>query len=231
MAYDSKNVDLSNLIIRPQRKLGEDDSLQFLWAVSYSDLLMVLLSFFIVFFDPNKEESKSRLAVVSRSLEKLKGVAVAKTSVPVSSPSAVAFNGLKEVKLSLDSSRIKYHSFGSNSDSITIDFPDGFYGPGKYEVTREIREKLSEVLSAIQASKSSVRLVFVGHTDSMPLNVLLHKNVLNSNQDLSGIRASRALNFAREMGFAANQLTTEGAGSEIRNTRSLSIRITGGEKP
>ncbi len=231
MAFDSKKIDSSNLIIRPYRKRGEDDSLQFLWAVSYSDLLMVLLSFFIVFFDPNKEESKSRLTVVSQSLEKLKGVAAAKSSVPVSSPSTVVFNGLKEVRLALDSSKVSYHSVGNSSDSITIDFPDGFYGPGKYEVTRGIREKLAEVLIAIQSSKSSVRLVFVGHTDSKPLNVLLHKNVLNSNQDLSGIRASRALNFAREMGFAANQLTTEGAGSEVRNTRSLSIRITGGEKP
>ena len=88
-----------------------------------------------------------------------------------------------------------------------------------------------DVLRTIQSSNRFVRLVFVGHTDSQPLNVLLHRNVLNSNQDLSGIRASRALNFALKMGFPADRLTTEGAGSEVRNTRSLSIRITEGEKP
>jgi len=34
----------------PPAEMGED-AMQFLWAISYSDLLMVMLTFFIIFFE------------------------------------------------------------------------------------------------------------------------------------------------------------------------------------
>ena len=235
MASNSDTHQASNLDVRSHRKRGGGEGEEsFLWAVSYSDLLMVLLSFFIVFFDPSAEEAQNRLKIVAKSVDQVSGMEKAKataSSGESKSDLASKSSGVKAVQDGLLGAQIAYQVSTKNPGVVQIDFPDNFYGAGQYDLSRHRREALFRVIRAIHSTKAAVKVTFIGHSDQQPLHRLLQLNVLKTNHDLSGLRASRALDLARELGMDSKRLFFEGAGSALRDTRSLSIRITEVDKP
>jgi len=200
--------------------VGEDEN-QHLWAVSYSDFLMVLLSFFILFFSteaPQKKKLIMELATHFSDSNAGPGSGSGQgTGVGPDGnrrmPSGV-FESLKGLDVAVDTEK----------ENLIINFPNNLYGPGKHHIENTSLVLIENFLKIMKPYQGNVNLYFEGHADSAPLKV--HKNeIVVDNFVLSSLRASSALGIARKMGFSEKNMFIQANSSNLRNSRSLSIRI------
>ena len=242
MASNSNPPQPSEFPQIPRRKAQQDESLQFLWAVSYSDLLMVLMSFFIVFFDSSGENSKSQYKLILQSISGATGktgaaripadAGTAPTpSKTIASSSSSATETIGALAEAFDKNNVHFLK-SEKSNQIEIDFPDNFYEPGQYLVSEKAKERIESVLNLIKSHKEVTALTFIGHTDAAPIKALLNKNkIIDSNMILSNLRAARAAEIAVVQGFNPKHVVAQGNGEFSRKMRSVTLRISILEKP
>ncbi|HRO67686.1 MAG TPA: flagellar motor protein MotB [Pseudobdellovibrionaceae bacterium] len=196
----------------------EDDN-QHLWAVSYSDFLMALLSFFILFFSVEGSEQKSvilNLAQTFSSSGAVRQEAPAGTENPASArrlPAALS-NVLSDLNVEMDSEK----------KSLIVNFPNDIFLPGQYRISEEHQGLVRRFLETVKPYEGQIRLYFEGHADSSPLR--RHKSeIISDNFVLSSLRASSVLSLAKKTGFSDQSLFIQAASSNHRNSRSISVRI------
>lgn len=204
-----------------------EDENSHLWAVSYSDFLMALLSFFILFFSMDQNKRQNIIMTLTQEFAQKNGSSEIKNvagfaglsghgdaqTAPQRAPNSF-YEALKEmdVKTELD------------KESLVINFPNDLFGPGQYNFSKVQAEQLTKVLAVLKNHNGQMNLYFEGHTDDSPLKI--HKNeILVDNYVLSSLRASSALRLAQNMGFTEKNLFIQAASSNTRNSRSLSLRI------
>ena len=112
---------------------------------------------------------------------------------------------------------------GKEND-IIIELPDDMYPMGEFALTLPEKSEVDRVLEVLHPYADKIALVFVGHTDEVPVRVFKN-HVIDSNMVLSNLRSSYAVNYAVTKGFDARWVYAQGVGEYARNTRSLSIRI------
>ena len=215
----------------PKLETLEEDPLQFLWAVSYCDLLMVLMSFFIIFFQMDEtsilvEKSQPSLADgVILALKKENLVDTTKYSSPLSPAIAQPVtHNIDMVVKSLSSENIKISQDGITK-SITIDFDANLYPPRGYAFPKSERPRLERILHEIKPLSKDLLITFIGHTDETQI-AYAKDNIIDSNLILSNLRAARAVEIAFQLGFDPKSVTGQGAAEFSRKTRSLSLKIT-----
>lgn len=197
-----------------------EDENQHLWAVSYSDFLMALLSFFILFFSVDAPQRSQLIMELSQQFSPSgTGSGSSSSGGGVESglsgrmPSSL-MESLKELKVSMS----------KDHESLIVNFPNDLYGPGQHQFAKDRALLVENFLNTVKPYQDKVILYFEGHTDDAPLRV--HKNnIVVDNFVLSSLRASFALGYAREMGFSDKNMFIQAAASNLRNSRSLSIRI------
>jgi flagellar motor protein MotB len=211
-------------------EIAEDDSSS--WAVSYSDLLMVLMSFFVMFFQFTPEKTKTiiqQLAVTvgtgggGAGIGKGAGVA---TESPAGLGSTAA-TGVKPTLATLLVDSFKASklnvSVEKTSDSLSILLPDNIYKPRGFKVSDEMKTVLSEVMERVRPFAADLDIYFIGHADADPLSK--GNEYLTDNFSLSALRATHALQFALDAGFPKSHLFAQGGAENLRNSRTLSVKV------
>lgn len=203
---------------KPKSSVHEDDN-QHLWAVSYSDFLMVLLSFFILFYSADEKNRDSLKEKISHHFtigqNNLQGQ---QESIP---PLSRLPSSLKELDPSLVVETVP------KNETVYIHFPENFFGPGQYELNKDQQESIVRLLKKLAPLAPEINLTFEGHSDQVPVShSKIRNHVIRSNFVLSSLRAHSALEMAEENGFSEQQLSVKASASHDRNSRSLSIRIT-----
>ncbi len=234
----SSSSDLDALSVRSRKGELHEDALQHLWAVSYSDLLFVLLSFFIIFFQmENPEKDKSILDKVLLSVQDktVETDAIRNsggdTGNGVRTPQAAvgaqvnAKSVIDQIAEDLKGSDISVQP--ADKGVINLNFADNVYEPFGYVPNRKVKAELNEILKRLSPHKANLKITFIGHTDDAAINSKRKKKneVISSNLVLSNLRAARAVEHAMANGFDPRFLSAEGAGEFNRNTRSLTMRI------
>jgi len=178
-----------------------------IWTVSYADFLMVLLTFFILFFFVNTQVKNSVVKSVASAFPQVKK----------------EFNLIpKKTITALDQ---QFHlSSEVKDDTLILTFPDNSYEMGKIYLNDQIKGKLSNVLKVLEKNINKIEIIFVGHTDSVPV-IQDKKNIVEDNYDLSVLRASKALQFALHEGILPSHVAAKGAAEVVRNSRTLSMII------
>jgi flagellar motor protein MotB len=253
------------------------------WAVSYADLLMVLMSFFIIFFSLEGDQSKNNKTQAmddivyelqtdlfalqkNSSGEKLTAAQSIKTrrapagitvlnsfNKDIKSPSETKVLSKHQVDTASQSvnkclkgtekqceptkldDAISFYSIGSpdpktakastikNNKGIMIDFPKDIFAPGAFNLSDKTQAEVVNVLSKLRPHMGKINLVFVGHTDEIPMGA--NRKVINSNLVLSSLRASKAVEIAIKNGFDPVWVSAQGVGEHNRNSRTLSLRV------
>lgn len=194
----------------------EDDN-GHLWAVSYADFLMVLLSFFILFYSIDNKSRENLIFKLSQEFTADRGSGQLAGRSPGSIGYAKTTDLLSSIK-DLNLAVTKDHL------SLVVDFPDDLFPTGRYKLTSNQTKTIINLLEKLKPYNGSLNLYFEGHTDSKPL--VVHRNELvTDNYMLSSLRAMTALNVAKTMSFDEKSLYMQANSSNIRNSRSLSIRI------
>lgn len=213
------------------------------WAVSYADLLMVLMSFFIVFFniDGGSGEQASLADIIAKSFHKKEIVKkVNETDKKGAYPLKALhdkLNGLdskvsylKDPKLDektgIDSwlkksklSKVHIHK------GLVVELPDDIYRVGKYEITNEVKKELDSILERVKDHEQKIAIVAIGHADTKTFSAEKKEKVVNSNFILASLRAAKAVEYIRAKGFDPLWVTGQAHSVKKRATRSLTLRI------
>lgn len=199
-----------------------------LWAISYADFLMVLLSFFAVFFSVDDKKRDQFIFQIAQEMKPNEAGKAAGTRKPDAQAEIEAAPPAPSLASALDlelrSSLGRAVQVEQNTESILIHFPDNIYGVGQVELNSEQQQALAVLLKKIRPHLDSVLIGFVGHADSIPVAQAKYK-VLKTNLDISVVRASKALVLAAEMGIPIEKMYASGSGGNIRRSRSLSVVV------
>lgn len=221
------------------------------WAVSYADLLMVLMSFFIVFFniESGKGENENELVDIISKPFKTGDASKAKgreLSGNKKSGEIAALVNLKKDLRGLDINVLGIDSSGNtvrnkNDNGISSDFdkevttsvdkirgllvelPDDVFNIGSYRVNSEIESYIDSILDKISKYSEKITIVAIGHSDRIPMRS--GKRVVDSNFVLSSLRASKAVEYIVSKGYDKNWVFGQAVSVENRATRSLTLKI------
>lgn len=191
----------SNRLRRQQMNQREQPPLD-TWSVSFSDLLTLLLSFFIMRLamttDPhltlselleNKDKKEvTRAEIVSERTAALRNEIIAAISAEPIEALAVADNLEIEAK----------------DDGTLLALKGGSFLPGSDVLSKET-EKLIVLLATILREKP-LDIMIAGHTDSVPISNLLFP----SNWELSGARAIAVAQLLMKHGIPGTELSAVG---------------------
>ncbi|MCT4640893.1 MAG: OmpA family protein [Bacteriovoracaceae bacterium] len=223
------------------------------WAVSYADLLMVLMSFFIVFFNlesgkgNGKEESLVEIISTSFTKDTSGGKKNKIGDGPKDNKGKI--NNLNELKKFLANSDIKVAAIGADGviikdkkeegisslfdkkkvskvkkvRGLEIKLPDDIFSLGAYKLNKEIKVTLDQILEGITKYREKITIVVIGHADAVPMKA--GKKVIQSNFILSSLRSSKAVEYLIKKGYDRNFVAGQAVSVENRASRSLSLRI------
>jgi flagellar motor protein MotB len=216
------------------------------WAVSYADLLMVLMSFFIVFFNiddknevihklyysfqeelSNKGRGPASLPKVSVEERKGQGKGagaganggsvLVDSATPDNSEAAEAAS-LSRWKELLSADEVK------DGESLKIELQDNLYRPGEWRINANVKKQVDEITKLLLPLKDKVHVVIIGHADHIPFEK--STGIVNNNMILATLRAGHAVKHVIDQGLDPKWVSSMGMHEEIRDTRSLTIRIT-----
>ena len=224
--------------IQPTERQELEDENGHLWAVSYADLLMVLLCFFILFFSVDKEKKLSVIQTIllssnlGSSSAKGKARTVASSGSSAGSASGYSasnpplqpgeaqkpgevFKYLRATLAGLDISSIE------ESDRLLLLFPENIYKLNQVNLPSEQEKRLRSLVKKLLPFKDLIQLTFVGSTDSAPIR---NKSTwVQNNFELSSLRANNAMNIASKVGFPKKGLRSMAFVEFERNLRTFSI--------
>lgn len=182
------------------------------WSVSYTDLLMVLMSFFIIFFSYGDEK-------LNKKEQEGDGFGVADAG-PIAKVKEV-LNSRAPASINL-----KDRVISVREEEIKVLLGDNIYNPGEYKVNELVMREALEVWKAIEPYKDEIELTVVGHTDTTAFREN-RRFLVDSNLILSSIRATKAAEFFVDKGLPIENINTRGLDDRSRNSRSLSLVIKG----
>ncbi len=201
------------------------------WIVSYADLLMILLCFFVLFFSISPDSQESILHKILLTEEN--------PSVP---PNEIRQNADSTGTQSIPSGdRLLFRKISSElagaqlntsllEDTIVFELPNNSFAKGKVDLVPKQKRVLARLFARLKPYATEINVVLIGHTDRTKV-VSLKKKRIYDNFDLSAARAKSAYQIAIQSKFPESHLKLEGDSSFDRASRTLSIVIKARAKP
>lgn len=187
------------------------------WAISYADVLMVLLCFFILFFSTNREKALPKISKYLNTLQKVE-------PLPAKNTSAETKAFTDEIKTALGKEAKIIES--KNGEQIQINLSDDLFSAGSYRLNAAGDAEVDALLRRLIPLRSEVEIAITGHSDSQPVTAS-RSRLIEGNFDLSALRASKVIQRAITLGFDPQTLRISSASAQNeRNTRSVSITLT-----
>lgn len=201
------------------------------WAVSYADMLMVLLSFFVLFFslDDNPEGAREQLRMISMQIN---GQETLSSNGGKGVPGGEKAEGDREISpkeaarqiaslaevLKMEGLKIEV-----KGDKLIVDLEDSTFTSGAYRTNEKLRIQIEKFAEKLMPHKDKVSLTVIGHTDDRPMGY--KSELLADNFDLSSIRALTVLKMMVKDGFPKEHATARAASSFERNSRSITFEV------
>jgi flagellar motor protein MotB len=204
-------------INRKNIKRFEEADSEGTWAISYGDMVTLLLAFFVLFFtiNPNEERQqqlqqsllmdlkKSSLIDREISSEASEGKENKKANVTIGSEEAP--NNI-DPKL-LEKWKGKVYKSG---DKIIIDFPNvSFYELGFIDLNSEGRKTLEEFVKVYMPYAGNYMLGIRAFTDTRKV---VYKRRYRDNLELSALRSVSAMRVLRDLGIPLSRMRLGGYG-------------------
>lgn len=171
------------------RRKPENESGEFLWLISLSDLMILLFIFFVVMFSFTYKKLKA--TDVQRIVATLKNEKPPET--PTDKIEKKLSQWVEEEKLSQQVSVTK------KDDTVELQIRDQlFFSSGKYDIRPEGLGALSSLAKTLEKVPAPLRIGIEGHTDDIPIS---NKEIAD-NWELSAKRSMavlRALKLSPEL--------------------------------
>lgn len=209
---------VNQILSSPEKKKDiYEDPLQFLWAISYSDLLMVLMCFFIIYAEfSNLKKSDPILNV-------MKDEKVVQTGSRDLSGKLITFKSvvLSEIVGQFDDASLLKQK---DRSSLLVHLPEDVFRSGQFDLNSSLKKRLNHISKILTPYKDDVSVVFIGHTDQTPMKS--NRRIIDSNFALSNLRAAKAVQYFVQQGYDPAFVSGQGVAEFDRQTRSISLRIS-----
>jgi chemotaxis protein MotB len=183
------------------------------WAISYGDLITVVLTFFILFFNVNRTTSDStRLEMQESLVTSLKST----FSEPklVSDEKDSAMNALEKSQFVKWGGRVY-----QNGQKIVVEFPGvSFFKVGQTDVTPEAVGVLKQFVKAYEPYMGHNSLSVKAFTDTL---TVAPGRRFHDNLELSALRAISAMRHLQELGIPLHLMRISGQGEYQSAVRKL----------
>lgn len=187
------------------------------WAISYGDMVTLLLAFFVLFFtvDPQVEKEQALQDSLMTSLK------LEDKNINERTPAALE-NSHKNTNMSLgkekDADNIEsevLHQWGAQIYSVgkrlIIDFPNtNFYSLGQIELNKDGKELLNTFVDRYMPFAGQYVLSIRAFTDSRP--VISNGYRYKDNLELSALRAIAAMRHLQQKGIPLDRMNLAGYG-------------------
>lgn len=184
-----------------KKKKDQDEEIEGSWAISYGDMITLLLSFFVIFFstDHKSENLKKANAVLE---DHIRFDAIKKVNEPVKR--TVATENFSDFNIKV------YHV----DEMILVSFGAfSFFDSGEVTVREEGQRVLSEFAKKIIPFVGHYTVSVKGFTDKR--KVIHREGVFKKfedNLELSALRSVNAIKVLQKSGIPLNQMEIAGAG-------------------
>lgn len=191
------------------------------WLLTYSDLITLLMIFFVVMFassSVDKQKFKALSESMSVAMGSGKHIIGDETSVAINENPSINEANIEGDKLTqLKDQLDKYLQQNNMSDTTSTTISERglvvslnnslFFDPGKADLKPEYESRLVEIGNILRQMNNYIRVE--GHTDNMPIsNALYH-----SNWQLSSVRAANVVEvLIAKSSIDPTKLTTVGYG-------------------
>jgi chemotaxis protein MotB len=197
---------------------GEGTDVDGTWAISYGDMITLLLTFFILFFSLDKTEPNAVPNSIPKNITA--GLAPIAESKPVAgvpadsaSPDAIAIGadpGARSVEKKI------IDEFGGEltkmGHQITVRFPGvSFFDSGKTDLTRGGAEHLRKFAEAALKYPGKYSILVRAFTDGVPVKRLKGRP-FQDNLELSGLRSIAAMRALGKAGLPLSAMRIAGFG-------------------
>lgn len=179
-------------ILLKRKKLRREEVVEHgSWAISYGDLVTVLLCFFIIFFSTDFK-SKDREKLDNSLVDSINGTFV--TSSPMSDYDMDSDIKIKKI----------------NKDNFLVFFRNiSFFNSGIVEPNSSFHMKMKKFVRKINPFLGDYKLVIHAYTDSNPVT---STNRFKDNVELSGLRAISVKTELEKLGIDSNRMEISGKG-------------------
>lgn len=183
------------------------------WAISYGDMITLLMTFFVLFFSTNKE--LDRLKAMESSL-----FSILKDS---SSPAQETFNnaGIPTV-LADDVRQMLKAKVSQVGHKLYVEFPDvSFFKLGSFEVTESGRQELAKFMKLFIPYAGNYIVGIRAYTDLVPVRNRGPASKYKDNLELSALRSVATMRILSEKGLPLNRMRIAGYGEVRLNSDDL----------
>ena len=177
------------------------------WAISYGDMITLLLTFFVLFFSTSKE--LDRMKAMEKSL-----FSILKDS---SAPTQEVFNSSGVPVVPNDDLQKKLNAQVKNyGNKLYVEFPDvSFFTSGSTVLTKAGRNELAKFMKLYEPYAGNYVVSIRAYTDLVPVINRGPASRFQDNLELSALRSVATVRVLREMGLPLNRMKIAGYG-EIR---------------
>ena len=185
------------------------------WAVSYADLLMVLLSFFVLYFNFNETNPNTVNEELHKIALSMKGLDAKQIQEITRKPDSL---GNLEEALKIEGVRLT-----AKGDHLLLDLETSAFSSGAYRLPAALKTQVDAVMTKLAPFKDKLDVTVIGHADKRPLKP--RGEFMQDNFDLSSTRALRVLKYMVAKGFPENRASARAASSYDRDARSITFEV------
>lgn len=210
-------MKVNKLKIHDQEEHENDE----LWAISYGDMITLLLSFFVIFFSTdfkkNRQEELDNHFMTTFKTEMLK-------QKSISPPTTTNPGSGKENKDAPKFDLLKNGKITKIDDRMVVTFENMmFFHPGDTDPTTDGASAIKEFAEKYLPYASMYKISIKAFTDKQQVNTRKHR--YKDNMELSALRAIATLRILQKAGIPINRMEIAGYGE-----MNLLVSIIGKEK-
>lgn len=185
-----------------------------IWFLTLSDLLMLLMIFFVLLFGITlKQQSGSQTLSLTRTGQEQPATAIKEQAAARKLPPEPAANKTEILASDLqgiidDNSMLRGMSVTRHSQFVTLTLPEQIiFDSGRAELKSSVLPKLEQVAAFIQ-NHPDFSIEIQGHTDNIPISSRRYP----SNWELSADRATQVAKALLSLGANPAKISTKGFG-------------------
>lgn len=187
------------------------------WAISYGDMITLLLGFFVIFF--NIKTDTININLIKKDLDKYFNEGQKQSQLRT--PSANGVSNGKETVPVLTSNIQNVLKIKSNieGEKILVEFPGvSFFNSASDVLTKEGQEALTDFSKAIIGHLGLFRLVVRGYTDNKPVK---SNHRYKDNLELSAFRSISAIRYLAGEGINLENMRIAGYGESSLSRQAV----------
>lgn len=181
------------------RKKSKVEKGEGLWLMSFSDMSLILMSFFVLqlaFSSPDKKKYDNLNSAIQKEVTKTQAKAIDNLQTITDKVQKV----IKEKKLE----KVADVTYGV--DGVAIEFKDAtLFDSGSAEPNPKYAKVVGEVMQVIAKAPTGYKLVFEGHTDDAKMT----SGKFQSNWDLSAARGIALLESFKSRGVSEKRMAVQ----------------------